>query len=78
MSSKETALYYQNVNHEEEKIPNLLSCFKKANLTLETQKQYIQAQGLWKIVKNNQSAKLKTIASRPHELRGEGEGRVKK
>ena len=59
---------------------NLLSCFKKANSTLEKQKQYKQAQDLWKIVKNNQSlyekkvnelklkvAKSKTIASRPRK-----------
>ena len=59
---------------------NLLSCFKKANSALEEQKQYKQAQNLWKIVKNEQSpyekkvnklklkaAKSKTIASRPCE-----------
>ena len=45
---------YQNVEHELAKILNLLSCFKKANSTLEKQKQYNQAQDLWKIVKNNQ------------------------
>ena len=56
---------------------NLLSCFKKANVTLEKQKQ---SHDLWKIVKNDQSlyenkvnklklkaAKSKIIASRPHK-----------
>ena len=56
---------------------NLLSCFKKANVTLEKQKQ---AHDLWKIVKNDQSlyenkvnklklkaVKSKIIASRPHK-----------
>ena len=59
---------------------NLLSCFKKANSTLEKQKQQEQAHDLWKIVKNDQflyeksvdklklkAAKSNTIASKPHE-----------
>ena len=56
---------------------NLLNCFKKANSTLEKQKQ---SHDMWKIVTNDQSlyekkvnklklkaAKSKIIASRPHE-----------
>ena len=39
----------------EKYIFNLLSYFKKANSTLEKQKQYKQAQDLWKVVKNDQS-----------------------
>ena len=59
---------------------NVLNSFKKANSTLEKQEQYKHPQGLWKIVKNDQSlyerkfnklklkaAKSKTIVSRSQE-----------
>ena len=59
---------------------NVLNSFKKANSTLEKQKQYKHPQDLWKIVKNDQSlyerkfnklklkaAKSKTIVSRSQE-----------
>ena len=72
---------YQNVEHEWEKVSSIFwAVLRKQNLTLEEQKQYKQAQNLWKIVKNEQSpyekkvnklklkaAKSKTIASRPCE-----------
>ena len=34
---------------------NVLNPFKKANSTVEKQKQYKHPQDLWKIVKNDQS-----------------------
>ena len=58
----------------------MLSSFKKANSTLEKQKQYKQVPDLWKILNKDQSlyekvnelklkaAKSKTIVSRHHEL----------